>query len=295
MTTLKSERKFSSANEAFLSLAKEIYTTPSFDVSPRGQHTKENLGMSIEITNPYTRYVTNKHRNFSLAYAIGEWLWYERGSDSLAEIAYYSKFWNKVSDNGKTVNSAYGYRIFGRHPLMPVNQWKYIKDELVRDPSSRRAVCIIASPVDMEKETKDFPCTVYLQFFIRNSKLHLSANMRSNDLILGFANDVVAFTLLQEKMLIELREIIPELEMGSYYHYAGSLHIYERNFPLVEKALAEPDRNIDVVLPKMKNIKELKVLQKNEKTIRMKLDRPLLLLTDDFCMACQDLLLKYAR
>lgn len=291
MSTLK----FNSANEAFIYLAKDIYNNPSFDVSPRGQRTKENLGVAIEIINPYARYVTNKHRNFSLGYAVGEWLWYERASDRLEEISYYSKFWNKVSDNGETVNSAYGYRIFGKHPSIPVNQWQFAKQELLRDPSSRRAVCIIASPIDMEKDTKDFPCTVYLQFFIRDSKLYMSANMRSNDLILGFANDVVAFTLFQEKMLVELRKVIPHLGMGSYYHYASSLHIYERNFSLVEAAIAEPDENINVSLPEMKELDEIKKLQANEETIRKKLKRPLLPLTDDFCKVCQDLLIEYAR
>ncbi len=287
--------KFSTANEAFLTLAEEIYTRPDFDVSPRGQRTKENLGVAIEITDPYSRYITNSYRKFSLGYAIGEWLWYERGSDSLEEIAYYSKFWNKVSDNGETVNSAYGHRILGKHPLLPVNQWEYVKNELVRDTYSRRAICIIAAPIDMLKETKDFPCTVYLQFFIRDSALHLSANMRSNDLVLGFANDIVAFTLLQEKMLVELRQTMPELRMGSYHHYAGSLHIYERNFPLIETVLSHRDVDTDISLPKMNDLDQLKNLQANERIIRLRLKEELLPLTDEFCLACQDLLLRYEK
>lgn len=108
--------KFESANEAFVKLAELIYTRPDFNVSPRGRATKENLGVSVEIADPYQRYVTNKYRNLSLHYIVGEWLWYERGSNRLEEISYYSKFWNKISDDGATVNSAYGYRILGNGP-----------------------------------------------------------------------------------------------------------------------------------------------------------------------------------
>ena len=54
--------KFESANEAFVKLAELIYTRPDFNVSPRGRATKENLGVSVEIADPYQRYVTNKYR-----------------------------------------------------------------------------------------------------------------------------------------------------------------------------------------------------------------------------------------
>lgn len=290
-----SKYKFESANEAFVELAELIYTRPDFNVSPRGRATKENLGVSVEITNPYQRYVTNKHRSLSLHYIVGEWLWYERGSNRLEEISYYSKFWNKISDDGVTVNSAYGYRILGNEPTAVVNQWNFAKNELLHDPGSRRAICIIASSNDMVGETKDFPCTVYLQFFIRNSRLYLSANMRSNDLVLGLPNDIAAFTLLQEKMLIELRKSIPGLTMGSYYHYAGSLHIYENNFGLIESVLSSKNENINISLPLMNDTSQIANLQHNEKIIRLGSRENLIPLTDKFCAACQEVLLKHER
>ena len=40
-------------------------------------------------------------------------------------MQYYSESFVNNSDDGKTLNSAYGYRIFnGEHPLINFNQWE---------------------------------------------------------------------------------------------------------------------------------------------------------------------------
>lgn len=285
-------RLYTSVNDAFIDLADTIYNHPEYVSSPRGMETRENLGVSITIINPYDRIVTNSARKFSLRYGIGEWLWYDRESNSLEEIAYYSKFWNKVSDNGETVNSAYGYRIRGSDRNIPLDQWVFIRDELKRDKDSRRAICIIASPYDMIAATKDFPCTVYLQFVIREGKLHLLVNMRSNDLVLGFANDVFAFTLMQEKMLVELQLKYPELKMGNYHHFAGSMHIYANKYDLVEAALAQERESIEhTLMPRMADLNQLLLLQQNERRIREHSDEELASMTDPFCVFCQNVLM----
>ena len=49
--------------------------------------------------------------------------------------------------------------------------------------------------------------------------------MRSNDLWLGFPYDVFQFTCMQVLMSMELG-----IELGSYTHIAGSLHMYKRDF-----------------------------------------------------------------
>lgn len=275
------------ANEAFVKLADWIYRRPEFVVSPRGELTREVLCVGITIAVPYQRCVTHPYRGFSLKYALGEWLWYRRPSNKLNEIRYYSKFWDKVSDDSKTINSAYGCRIFGKHPRVKLNQWNFVKRELARDSSSRRAVMLILGTFDLSHTTRDLPCTSYLQFFIREGRLHLSVNMRSNDLVLGFANDLFAFTLFQEQMLCELRKTYPKLRMGEYHHFAGSMHIYERNLEMIKSVLREPDLSVDFQLPRMRNIDEIDRLEKVEESLRRgKASR--IILTDPFCIYCKE-------
>ena len=49
--------------------------------------------------------------------------------------------------------------------------------------------------------------------------------MRSNDLVFGLCNDVFTFSLFQQLMLNELNQSGLSLELGSYHHHAGSLHV----------------------------------------------------------------------
>ena len=230
---------FKNFTDCYLSLISDVYNDPDFIVSPRGQKVKEKLAMKFTLEDPRCRIPTTRARNFSMQYMIAELLWYLSGDDSTAWISNYSSFWNKISDDGTTANSAYGARIFKPHPRIAMSgliQWDYILEELHNDPDSRRAVIHIRSPWDSVKAKLDVPCTLTLQFFIRDEKLYMVTHMRSSDLILGIAYDIPAFTFFQELLAMELG-----IGLGTYTHVSNSLHIYERHFPMVEEMLLESE------------------------------------------------------
>ena len=227
------ENVYDNFTECYLDLAQQVYNTPDYESSPRGMAVREKLACKFTINNPLDRLPYVPARKFSATYVIAELLWYLSADDKTDWIANYSSFWSNISDDGTTANSAYGARIFKPHPRIAggtFSQWDYIKEELKQDPDSRRAVVHIRSPWDSVKAKLDVPCTLSLQFFIRDEKLHLVAHMRSSDLILGIAYDVPAFTLMQELMAKELG-----VELGTYTHVSNSLHIYERHFEMVEE------------------------------------------------------------
>ncbi len=230
---------YSNFTNAYISLAKMIMDNHEFISAPRGQKIKECLGVQFRITNPRDRLPYVEARNFSAAYFVAETLWYLSGSDSTDWISRYAAFWKGISDDGKTANSAYGSRIFRRHQRIAsgnIVQWDYVKEELRRDPDSRRAVVHIRTPDDSLYASKDVPCTLALQFFIREGKLHLHVNMRSSDIILGIAYDVPAFTTMQEILANELG-----VGLGEYVHTSNSLHCYERDFEMLDAiASSEP-------------------------------------------------------
>lgn len=247
--------------------------------------------MTLEITNPYDRLIFTENRTTSLKYLIGEWLWYLRGANSLAEIAYYSKFWERISDDGVTSNSSYGNRVFGKHKSANVDQWEHVKAQLLRDSHSRRAVIHISFPSDLRLGSKDQPCTLSWQFLIRENKLHMLVNMRSNDLVLGLPYDVGCFTLFQEKMLLELQANFPQLKMGNYYHMVASMHLYERDIAKLPERQVEDGREVPQ-MPRMQNLEQLSDLQYNEERIRLGQDQSgLRQLDDKFCAWCQNILL----
>lgn len=225
---------------AYVDLLKSVYQTPEHEASPRGMKVKERLGHSFRIADIRDRLPYVPHREFSISYFVAEMVWYLSGNNSTDWISNYSSFWRHISDDGTTANSAYGARIFKQHPYQAAGdpawtQWEYVKQELKKDPDSRRAVIHIRMPQDSALAQKDVPCTLTLQFFIRDAALHQVASMRSSDLILGLAYDVPAFTIFQELLALELG-----VECGSYTHMSNSLHIYERHYAMVERIINDP-------------------------------------------------------
>jgi thymidylate synthase len=199
--------------------------------------THEVLNANLTLTNPRARIITSPIRKVNYSFAVGEFIWYWKGMNDLPFISRYNSRLKNFSDDGKTLNSAYGRRLFGpqgRGVSEGQSQWTTVKQILSTDPESRRAIMHILNQDDASKFSKDVPCTCTLQFFIRSGALHLHAHMRSNDVFWGLPYDVFSFTLMQEAMAAELN-----VELGHYYHTAGSMHIYQRHFETALKICGE--------------------------------------------------------
>lgn len=196
--------------------------------SPRNMDTQEIEGIIIKVKNPRSRILNNKLRKVSIPFAIGEWLWHMEGRDDLEMIQYYAPSYDKYSDDGKILNGAYGPRI--KRSLLK------IVDILKKDPDSRRAVVPIYGKEDAGLNSKDIPCTIGFQFLIRNNKLDMIVNMRSNDIFLGFPYDTFNFTMWQEYISCKLN-----IEIGTYTHIANSLHFYEKDREKIIKASLEEE------------------------------------------------------
>ncbi len=191
---------------------------------PRGIKTREILGESFRVLYPRNRLYIRPGKRMSLPFAIGEFLWYIRKSNSLDEITYYSRTMPNYSDDSKTLNSAYGSRIWGVHKYIKHNQWNLAKQMLLSDKDSRQAVIHIRVPEDFVFASKDHPCTLTMHFLLRNNRLNLLVNMRSNDLFKGSCYDIFSFTMFQEMMAWELG-----VQLGFYQHTVGSWHLYEKD------------------------------------------------------------------
>lgn len=180
----------------------------------------ELLNAHVEIFDPTYGIITSPARGLAMRYAVGELLWYLSGSNRTKDIALYAKRWNELSDDGTHANSAYGHRI---HHMYGFDQWAHVRDLLIHDSTSRQAVIHIkdANPFG----SKDVPCTIALQYLIRDNRLHATTFMRSNDIWFGFPYDVFSFTAMQIKMAFELG-----VDIGTYTHIAGSLHLYQRDY-----------------------------------------------------------------
>jgi thymidylate synthase len=146
------------------------------------------------------------------------------------------KIWQMVATPDGRINSNYGWCIFSEENNY---QFSNCVETLVNDPSSRRAIMIYTRPsIQVEYNTdgmSDFICTNTVQYFIRNNQLITLVSMRSNDAWAGYRNDFAWQKHVSEMLLIALKSrCLGDLTLGPIIWDAASLHIYERQFHLVE-------------------------------------------------------------
>lgn len=178
----------------------------------------EVLGVTLRIQNPLARVSRSQDRGKPFS-ALGELLWYLHGSDQLEFIEPYIPRYRDDADNG-VIHGAYGPRFSAMRG--DINQIANIIQMLTDSPSTKRAVIQLFDAKDVTRRFKEIPCTTTMQFFVRESRLHMSVTMRSNDAYLGLPHDVFCFTMLQEMITRRLG-----YELGEYYHYVGSMHVYD--------------------------------------------------------------------
>lgn len=110
------------------------------------------------------------------------------------------------------------------------NQIEEVIDKLADKPDTRQAVLTLWDPtVDHVEGRRDYPCTVAIQFRIRDDRfgvkgpqLNMAVTMRSNDLVRGFYHDATQFGMLHVTLATLLG-----VNVGSYVHHAGSFHLYK--------------------------------------------------------------------
>lgn len=226
------------ANSEFINTLKKIESLNS-QINPRDQKVKEILLHTMELDPEYP-IVDFQNRKFNWKYLTGELLWYISKKRKVDYILKFSNFWNNIKDYENKINSNYGNLLLGK-------QLSWALNSLIKDKNSRQAIAFLNRPKFQYNGNKDFVCSIYLIFFIRDEKLHMKVTMRSQDMFWGFSYDAPWFSLIQQHMFLWLKDFYPDLKLGTYYHYTDNIHYYERHFDLVKNILSEnPLDNKDI-------------------------------------------------
>jgi thymidylate synthase len=120
---------------------------------------------------------------------------------------------------------------------------------LKKDPTTRRAVATIWEPRDL-MHNGDRPCTLSLQFLLRNDLLELHVTMRSQDVWLGLCFDAFMFAQVQHTIARRLG-----VDVGCYVHHVGSLHLYETDVDAALNKMStttkpRPELPIGIITPR---------------------------------------------
>ncbi|MCL4353032.1 thymidylate synthase [Patescibacteria group bacterium] len=178
----------------------------------------------------------------SIRYFCRELIAYFKGSLNVEEgLAQASSFWRKIADKNGKINSNYGYYVFREKCPNNANQYRWAIQELIETKNSRRSIININQPKH-KVITKDFPCTVSLQYFIRPDKngndfLCSDVSARSIDVVTGLPYDMGFFSFLTELVYADLieRGIYPHLKLGYTMLKTSFTQIYDRTSHLADQ------------------------------------------------------------
>jgi len=213
--------KFDTASNAFHSLYWRIVRD---GVDFAGTKALFNVGFEMKFPAHHAIHDSRVKRSWSQEYAEAEWQWYLSGDRNIAKLGeLYGKvpaIWKRMADDNGNVNSNYGWQ-WNRN-----NQLDLVIQMLKDNPETRQAAVSIYDAKEWDEYTFDTPCTYAVQFTVLDNKLNMSVVMRSNDLWYGFCNDQYQFANLQ--LLVAQRT---GYDVGTYYHFAHNLHLYNDKLP----------------------------------------------------------------
>ena len=204
----------------------EKYINKDFEIDKTGVKTIDIVCASFEADEDHIFGVPNED------YQKRELEWYLSQSLNVNDIPGNTpKIWLQVADPSGFINSNYGWCVFSD---ANGNQYDHCLEELKRNRSSRRGTMIYNRPemwYDYNKNGRsDFMCTYAVQFLIRNDILYCDVTMRSNDAIFGYNNDYAWHRYVLDKLAKDLG-----IEKTKMIWKAGSIHIYERHFKLINE------------------------------------------------------------
>jgi hypothetical protein len=112
--------------------------------------------------------------------------------------------------------------------------------QLRDDPTTRRAVLPILAPSDVVRGSRDVPCALAMQLFIRNGSLEALLLMRSQSAAMVMPFDLFVFGALHRQIAATLGA-----RLGSFHYVASSIHVYVDELELAERIVRGEVLGID--------------------------------------------------
>ena len=217
-----------------------LYSEGKFVTDKSGVKTLEIIGASFWANSPIIFGAVNED------YVQRELNWYKSMSLNVNDISGGPPaIWKQVADKDGSINSNYGWCIYSHRNNY---QFAHAVTELEDHPDSRRAIMIYTRPTmwgdHNRNDRSDFMCTNTVQYLIRDGKVHAIVNMRSNDAWAGYRNDYAWQVHVLKEVVEELNYRGKSYSMGEIFWNVGSLHIYERQFYLVDNYIKTRELSI---------------------------------------------------
>lgn len=176
------EKRYRNVNQAFFGLVRDLQKgsiNTRVEESRNGPVIQIDEPAMITYEKPLERVLFNQDRDVNPFFSVYESLWMLAGRNDVASVAYYAANMKNYSDDGKTLNGAYGYR--WRNYSTPdapqtdyigiqVDQLDVIVKHLKEKPNSRRVVLQMWNVEDdllKIDNGKDVCCNLNVLFSLR--------------------------------------------------------------------------------------------------------------------------------
>lgn len=155
--------------------------------------------------------------------------------------------WKQVSDDDGFINSNYGFLVYSEENH---SQYAQVHLALARDKDTRQATMVYTRPT-IHTDSKwnnrsDFICTNTVQYFIRDEKLEVVVQMRSNDAVFGYRNDYAWQREVQRRLHFDLVRQYPTLSIGPITWQVANLHVYPRHRHLIDTYAKTGEYDVEV-------------------------------------------------
>lgn len=167
----------------------------------------------------------------NLPYCFGLLAWSLDGRNDVETPAYYRRGAHEYSDDQHTLSGAFGHRLL----TAAGDQLAAVLGRIERDPAHRRAFALVLDPSDNFRESREYPCAVGVQLFLRDGKLTWLTVMRAQQALTVLPYDVFLFMLMHQWAAALLG-----VPCGPYIHQSGTFHFYDNEIPLARKVVEAP-------------------------------------------------------
>jgi thymidylate synthase len=193
-------------------------------------------------------------------FALAEVVWILRGRNDAAFLTAWNRSLSAYAGPEPVLHGSYGFRLrthFG------IDQLARATEALSKNPASRQVVLQVwDSKVDLPSPdgvpvSKDIPCNVLACLKVVDGRLEWLQVVRSNDIFRGLPYNLVQWTTMQELLSGWLG-----VKVGSYNQVSDSLHLYERDVPIVGTDSELEANNTDsVAMPRQQCEEEMRCLE----------------------------------
>ncbi len=192
--------------------------------------------MRFDLSEGFPAVTTKKLHLKSIIYEL---LWFLNGDTNVKWLQERGvSIWDEWAAEDGELGPVYGkqWRSWAAPDGRVIDQISWVRDEIMRNPTSRRLIVSAWNPADVNDMALP-PCHCLFQFSVMDGKLSCQLYQRSADVFLG-----VPFNIASYALLVHMMARATNLEVGHFVHTFGDAHLYSNHFEQARLQLSREPR-----------------------------------------------------